>query len=196
MKKLFVPALFMILIGATTFWYFGHYRPAQKMPNTKSKYIYKATTPITPKRSVAKQRSIEDADTTPEKSDARKSESYKVTEGRRVDAVPERGPLPPANTNVQSQSEGTDENRVASSEQETSEPEGSHEEENEGSELTEEAIDEYLKEGMALEKEAYSVMADQLRVLPLAEQLQTLEQMREAILQVPDYVKSAYGKQC
>lgn len=50
MKKYRVPTyLILLLLGAATFWYFGHHRPAQKILKAEPKKVYPSVTPQTQK---------------------------------------------------------------------------------------------------------------------------------------------------
>ena len=75
MKKYLFPIyVALFLIGATTLWYFGHHRPAQKILNAEPKKVYKST-PLPPKSLSVKSVPSETIQVPPDENAATKTES-------------------------------------------------------------------------------------------------------------------------
>ena len=184
MKKNLAPILFTLLIGTVALWYFGHHRPTQKMLKTEPKKIYKTTTPVTSKTSTVNQNATETP--THARGNAAGMESTTAMDNTEtVDSSIKSMDTStmPTDTTAHSQHDVSTQDTPALSEHEVSEDKDSDEES--ANEVSRQLIDEAdaaLEEAARLQKEAHTVLANQLNAMSVEKQTETLNKMREGII--------------
>ncbi len=180
MKTSFTLILFVSLIGAIALWYFGVQRPAEKRINATPKTIYQIT-PISPNSPpdigsveghvTVKHGNAADRQSPPEKEDVEIETPAETTDTRITDTL------------EPSEQEVSDTDPPTHYQQEESEPKPSHEpaESDSAKELIE-AARIAREEGARLQKEAYLVLANQLKTLPVEKQAILLEKMKSEFI--------------
>ena len=174
MKKYRVPTyLILLLLGAATFWYFGHHRPAQKILKTAPKKVYPSVTPPTQKTktSPSEQRST-DTSTHTHEEDTHATLPISDAEHMATPSSPKQSDL---HENAQSKedtasspaSEATTHTHTPSKEEQEARQKWKADIENE--------LERIQKESLEVLREAMPIIVDHLNTLPARQTTSVLE---------------------
>lgn len=182
MKAFFAPILVVLLVGATSFLYFGGTRSRSKAETKRS---YK-TTPLTPsKRSEAKRQRTDS--TNVQQSASMQTHTHTGSVSRTTDALSEQTDAvhtdAPPRSGITVSKQTTD---ARSNHSEGGpEPSQDNRESEDSRHLLQEA-ERAIEEAERLQKEGYTVVANQLTSLTVEQQRLMLKQMRDTFIQATD----------